>query len=155
MWGMIQLYRDQTGNTAVDMHEVVKLARSMGWRLPPPPSEEERMVRLFSRAARQQSRRNKDTRRPYRVNHAYPSITVDGRQIMLWTDIDKAPRGPMDASLKLRRQGMVDDAYHLFCDADHWSAINPSEQPIKLIYNLEKDLAERLHAPPEEGEKAS
>lgn len=153
MWGMIQLYRDQSGSAAVDMHEVVKLALRMGWRLPPPPSEEERMVRLFSRAARQQSRRDKVTRRPYRVNHAYPSLR-DGRQIMLWTDIDKAPRGPMDASLKLRRQGMVDDAYHLYCDAEHWSLINPSELPIKLIYNLENDLAERLNAPPEEGDQA-
>lgn len=143
---IIQVYREKTGHKAVDMREVAKFAIGMGVRPPLPVSAEDRLARELSRAAREQVRYDEITKRPYRVNHAYPGMS-DGVQTTLWIDIDEAPRGPMLASLTLRRQQMVDDGYHLSLDAERWNGINPSERPINLVFDFTDDIEERKNVP--------
>jgi hypothetical protein len=148
---IIQRYRDETGTTALDMHVVAEFALQLGCRAPRPVSPVDLLARELSRAAREQTRRDKITKRSYRVYHAFPAYR-DGAQVRLWVDIDEAQRGPMAASLSLRRQQMVDDGYHLALDADHWNSIHPEEDPIRLVFDFSDDVEERKNAPEEAGE---
>lgn len=154
MQQMIRLYREKYGVVDVDMREVAKLALDMGWRMPPPVNQIDRLAKELARAAREETRYDAVTKRPYRVNHAYPGMR-DGAQISFWTDIDQAPRGPMHMSLTLRRQQMVDDGFHLSLDADHWNSIHPENEPIRLVFDFTDDIEERKNVPPDEQDQAS
>jgi hypothetical protein len=145
--GVIHLYREQTGETDVDLRKVAEFALSrLRWRMPPPLSAAERLAKDLASAAREETRYDPVTRLPYRVNHSYPG-TRDGEPRTLWTDIDRAPRGPMQMSLQLRRKGMVDDGYHLALDVDHWNRKNPEAEPIVMVFDLTSDVEERKNAP--------
>lgn len=146
---IIKMYKDETGAAALDMREVAKFALRMGLPPPQPVDAVDLLAREFSRAAREETRNDKVTKRPYRVYHAFPAVR-DGSQLKLWVDIDEAPRGPMTASLTLRRQQMVDDGYHLSLDAEHWNSIHPEQDPIRLVFDFTDDIEERKNAPEEE-----
>lgn len=138
MQRFIRHYRDVTGNKEWDMHEVAKMAESMGWPLPVPPTPLELLAKQFSKAARQETRKDKSTGRPYRVNHAF---SADGNpQKTLWIDIDEAPRKNMWKSAVNRREQMVGDAFQLTLDLDHWNSVNPSEEPIVLPLDFTEDV---------------
>jgi hypothetical protein len=139
---IIRLYRQETGEMQVDMHKVVDFALKMGWPLPKPRDPRDFLAEQFSTAAREEIRQDKKTGRPYRANHAVPV-----RQGYLWIDIDEAPRGPMYKSLVKRREQIVGDVVQLTFDAEHWSSINPGEQPISLPADFTPDLEWRKNGP--------
>ena len=151
MQRIVRRYKDETGTREVDMHEVTRWAVAHGWPLPKPIDPLDRLAQEFSRAAREEIRYDGKTKKPYRANHAYP-VVQGGRQLMLWIDIDEAPRSPMLKSLVLRREQMVDDAVQLTLDADHWNSIHPTEEPIELPLDLMDDVAWRKNAPDDESE---
>jgi len=149
MQRFIRHYKEQTGKTAVDMHEVAKAAANKGWRLPKPPDALALLAKEFSQAAREEIRHDKNSGKPYRANHAM--IIKQGQdQLTLWIDIDEAPRKPMLKSLIQRREQMVGDAYHLTLDADHWNGIHPDEEPIELPLDFTDDVNWRKNGPEEQ-----
>lgn len=143
MQRIIRLYRENTGQTSVEMHEVAKFAAGMGWELPKPRSALDRLAEQFSAAAREEARRDEVTGRPYRANMAVTNY-VGGQQSTFWTDIDEAPRHVAHKALKQRREQMVGDALHLTYDAEHWNRVNPNEPPIQMPLNFTDDVAERM-----------
>jgi hypothetical protein len=68
-------------------------------------------------------------------------------QFHLWVDIDEAPRGPMHASLTMRREQIVGDITQLSFDAEHWNRINPEQEPIPIEKDFGLDVELRRHAP--------
>ena len=141
---IIREWKQSTGNIEIDMHEVAAFAEKKGWPIPPPISGLDRLAKEFSQAAREETRQDSKTGRPYRVYHAYP---VDGRgQGMLWIDIDEAPRKIMVKSTVMRREQVVGDMVQLYLDLDHWNGNNPDEEPIVLPTDLTEDVKERLAA---------
>ena len=156
MQRLIRLYKQETGETEVDMHQVALFAARVGWPLPRPTDPLDLLASQFSQAAREETKRDEQTGRPYRVNHAVPTMQT-GRQLSyLWVDIDEAPRGPMVKSLIGRREQMVGDALQLDLDAEHWNNIHPEEQPIQLPLDFTDDVEWRKNAPDgEASEKAS
>lgn len=153
MQRLIRAYKDDTGERAVDMHDVAKWAAGKGWPLPRPRDPLDILAQQFSDAARVETRRDSKTGRPYRANHSFP-VTQGGQQLHLWIDIDEAPRGPMLKSAVTRREQMVGDGLQLTLDLMHWNAINPKEAPIELPMDLTFDIELRLHAPDESEEAA-
>lgn len=134
---LIRQYRDETGNQSVDLRAVVDWAvETKGYPLPDPVSARDRLVRNFSAAARQETRTDIETGEPYRVNHMYVVTDENRDQYHLWIDIDQAPREPMEASKTMRREQIVGDITQLTFDMDHWSRVNPDEEPI----TVEKDF---------------
>jgi hypothetical protein len=105
---IIRLYKEQTGEIEVDMHNVSEFAVRMGWPLPKPVDPLTMLTRQFSAAAREEIRHDKVTRRPYRANHAIP-VRHGAVQLFLWIDIDEAPRMPLLKSAVYRREQMVGD----------------------------------------------
>ena len=149
----MRFYKGETGKTEVNMHDLARFAVSQGWKLPTPPNPLDMLAQEFAQAAREETRHDSVTKRPYRANHAI-TITQGQEQLHLWIDIDEAKRGPMLKSLVQRREQMVGDGLQLSFDSEHWNRINPSEEPIDLPMDLGPDIEWRKNAP-EEDEKAS
>jgi hypothetical protein len=141
---IIREWKKATGNIEIDMHLVADFAVKRGWPLPEPVSALDRLAKEFSQAAREETRQDTQTGRPYRVYHAYPSDSVG--QGMFWIDIDEAPRKIMVKSAVMRREQVIGDMVQLWLDLDHWSRKNPNEEPIKLLTDVTPDVQERLAA---------
>lgn len=145
MQAFMRYYREQTGETEIDMHKVAEFAKGMGWQMPKPANPLDLLAAEFSQAAREETRRDRKTGRPYRANHAFP-IKQGDDLIFLWVDIDQAPRRPMHKSLVNRREQIVGDALQLTLDAEHWNSINPHEQPIVMPLDFSDDVEWRKGA---------
>jgi len=72
MQRIIRQFRFETGKSEVEMREVAQWAAARGWPLPEPVDPIDRLAREFSRAAREEVRRDGKTKRPYRANHDTP-----------------------------------------------------------------------------------
>ena len=149
MQRVIRLYKQKTGETEVDMRKVASFAADLGWQLPRPVDPLARLATLFSQAAREETKYDKKTGQPYRVNHAVPVSQGGARQLYLWVDIDEAPRAPMVKSLMGRRQQIVGDALQLALDADHWNSLHSVQEPIQLPLDFTDDVVWAKNAPME------
>lgn len=140
----IRLYKKKTGATEVDLKEVARFAvSSLGMKLPEPVDPLDILAKKIAVAAREETRKDKNTGLSYRVNHAVPK---DGTQQSLWIDIDEAPRPLMKKSLVKRRDAIIGDALQLSLDTDHWNSVNPTEEDIVIILDFEEDVEERKNA---------
>lgn len=153
MQSIIKRYKEASGNSSVDMHEVAKFAVGMGWPLPKPKTAIERLAEQFSGAAREEVRRDEVTGRPYRVNLAV-TTWQGNQQTTLWHDIDEAPRPIAQRSFQQRREQMVGDAVQLTFDVMHWNRVNEVEDPITMEMDFTDDVQWRLNGPSDE-EKAA
>jgi len=141
---LIRAYREETGETEIDMRKVAEFAVAKGWPLPEPADPLDTLAKQFAEAARQEIRRDPKTGHPYRANHAVPR----GQLSFSWVDIDDPKTKPesMRASLVMRREQMVDDGLQLTFDYEHWNSIRPPEEHIELPMDLSFDIALRRAA---------
>jgi hypothetical protein len=153
----IRFWKEQSGESEVDMHAVALLAMQMGWEVPPPVEAVERLAKQFKDAARQDIRHDRKTGHPYRGYHAVPSQTVDGQFVFSYIDIDD-PKAKPDRFRKacvLRREQMVDDGLQLFLDQTHWNDQRPKEQHVDILPpDLGPDIEWRLATMDEKPEAA-
>jgi hypothetical protein len=156
MQRLIRLYREETGQIEVDMHDVARFALRKGMKWPKPPSPVDLLAKQFTQAARTEIRQDSKTGRPYRANHAVPVETTAGQLAFVWVDIDdpSVTRPIMRKSLIKRREQMVDDGVQLCLDADHWNSLHPAEEPIMLPMDFELDVQIRKAASGEADEAA-
>jgi hypothetical protein len=142
---LIRYYKEQTGIREVDMKEVARWAVAHDYPLPKPQDPYDILAKTFANAAREETLVDLETGHPYRVNHVY--IVKRGEdQFHLWVDIDEAPRGPMHASLTMRRDQIVGDNTQLTFDTEHWNRINPDEKPIEMQLDYTLDVELRRHS---------
>jgi hypothetical protein len=153
MQALIRLYREQTGEDSVNMKDVAKFAASKGWPLPSPKSALDRLAEQFSTAAREEMRRDEATGRPYRANLAVTSWQGKD-QLVLWTDIDVAPRYVAHKAFIQRREQMVGDAVQLTFDVMHWNRVNENAEPIVVPLDFSEDVEWRINAPDTDEEAA-
>lgn len=140
---------DQTGKTEIDMHSVAQMAVRMGWKAPPPVTEEDRLAKLFKDAARQDIRHDRRTGRPYRGYHAVPKYTASGQMVFSYIDIDDPKTKPSSfrKACVMRREQSVDDQVQLRLDQVHWNDNRPAEQQVEVLpADLEFDIEIRLAA---------
>jgi hypothetical protein len=130
---LIRAYRDEIGETEIDMRGVAEFAVNKGWPLPPPTDPMDSLAKQFADAARLEIRHDRDTGNPYRVNHAFPKRAQTGQLSFSWIDIDNPNTKPtsMRASLVMRREQMVDDGLQLTFDMEHWNSIRPESDHIR------------------------
>lgn len=153
----IRFWIDETGETEVDMHAVAKMAMQIGWKAPPPVTEEDRLARLFKDAARQDIRHDRKTGRPYRGYHAVPRSEANGQLVFSYIDIDDPKTKPENfrkASV-MRREQTVDDQLQLRLDQIHWNDNRLGDQQVEILpADLEFDLDLRLAAMDEDDDAA-
>lgn len=145
---LIRDYKQETGETEVDMKEVAKFALRKGWKMPAPKDPLDRLAAEFTKAAHDEIRYDEKTGKPYRANHAIP-VKYGYESGYLWVDIDEAPRPAIFKSLMNRREQMVGDGLQLTLDADHWNGIHPEEDPIQIPLDFTDDVEWRKNAPKE------
>src|SRR3546814_20880257 len=105
----IRYYKEQTGATEIDMHEVAKFAKKMNWKMPTPPSDVDMLAKLFTEDAQAEREYDNETGRPYRVYHAVPA---SGQQsLFVYIEIHDATRPQMLKSAVTGRRQMVSDGY--------------------------------------------
>jgi hypothetical protein len=140
---------DTTGETEIDMPAVARMAMQMGWKAPPPVTEEDRLAKQFRDAARQDIRRDTKTGQPYRGFHAVPKHTSDGQLSFSYIDIDDPKTKPESfrKSCVMRREQSIDDQLALRLDQIHWNDQRSPEQHVEILpADLEFDLEIRLAA---------
>lgn len=139
-----RLYKRETGIKEVDAREFAAWAIRRGYPPPPPIDPVDRVAKDFAAALREETRTDVETGHPYRVNHMHVVKRGD-EQLHLWVDIDEAPRGPMHASLTMRREQVVGDVTQLTFDAEHWNRVNPKQEPIVIEQDFGLDVELRRH----------
>lgn len=144
---LIQLYKTETGEKSVDMEKVADWAIRRGVAMPKPKSARDMLAAQFADAARAEFRVDEKTGLSYRANHAMRQRAHDGRQSVLWFDIEDATRPQMLYSLSDRRQQMVGDAVHLKIDEMIWNSKHPEEEQIQQDMDFNYDVEERLNSP--------
>lgn len=141
--GAAHQYKLETGKSEVTAREVAEFAvKRLGMKVPEPKDPLDLLAKQISRALRNETGIDTDTGRPFRRNHAYPG-TVNGKQSILWGDIDTMTRKQMHMSLQQRREQMVGDAVQLAADAEHWTNSHPDEDPIQMSFDFRDDILER------------
>ncbi|HWS17348.1 MAG TPA: hypothetical protein VN223_05015 [Candidatus Elarobacter sp.] len=150
----IRYFREQTGVTEWNMHDVAKMATKMGWPLPEPIDQLDLLAKQFADAAREEVREDKVTKKRYKANLAFIKRRSDGKQLWLWFDVDDATRPQMVKGLHLYREQMVSEAVIGVNTADHWNSKNPEQPPLPFITDLTSDVNERANAALQEIEKA-
>jgi hypothetical protein len=154
---IIRAYRDETGEPEIDMRKVAEFAVRKGWPLPQPSDPVDILAKQFSDAARLETKYDKETGSPYRVNHAVPRRLASGQLSFFWIDIDdpKTTATNMRASLVMRREQMVDDGLQLTFDMIHWNALRPEDEHIDLPMDLTFDIELRRAAREDDDDKAA
>ncbi|MDB5953991.1 hypothetical protein [Ramlibacter sp.] len=144
---LIQRYKVETGDKTVDMDLVAAWAIERGATMPKPKTARELFAAQLADAARAEYRVDPKTGLSYRANHALRQRTRDGRQYVLWVDMEDATHPQMLWSLSDRRQQMVGDAVHLKIDETIWNSKHPNEPQIQLDMDFTYDVEERLNSP--------
>ena len=83
------------------------------------------------------------------VNDATPT-----ERIVAYTDIDEATRSQMWKSTVNKREQVVGELWRMTIDTEHWSRVNPDEDPIQMPLDFTDDIEWRRNAPKDD-EKAS
>ena len=149
----IRYYKDQTGELEIDMHKVAEFAKSKDLKMPAPPSDIDLLAKQFTDAAREETKYDGKTGKPYRVYHAIPA--GHGQlNLFVYIDIDDATRNQMLKSCVNRREQMVSDGLQLTFDMDHWNSINPDEERIALPMDLTLDIEWRKNTPDDDDKAA-
>jgi len=153
---LIRAYRDETGESEIDMRRVAEFAVKKGWPLPQPADPLDMLAKQFSDAARLEIKHDPKTGDPYRVNHAVPRRAASGQMSFFWVDIDdpKTTAPNMRASLVMRREQMVDDGLQLTFDMLHWNSLRPEDEHIDLPMDLTMDIEIRRAAREDDDEAA-
>jgi len=112
--------------------------------MPRPVDPTQMLAQQLAEAAREETRHDAKTGRPYRANHAFP-VTQGGQQLYLWVDIDHATRPQMWKSVVTRREQIVSDVVQLRFDAEHWNNVHPAEQPLRVPTDFTEDVEWRIN----------
>ena len=109
------------------------------WALPPSAAAQ-KCAEDISRAMREEYATDPKGRR-IRVKHPV-SLKRGTEQLVLWDDIRTAPRSHMLLSFQQRRQQIVGDCRQLKTDVDSYNDVRAAEDPIQMIFDFSRDLAE-------------
>jgi len=154
MQDFVRYFKEKHGVISADMHEVAKEAEEMGWKMPKPKTPLDLLAAQFSDSQREEIRKDEVTGRPYRANLAV-STWQGNTQLVLWTDIDVAPRHIAHKALTQYREQMVGEAVQLTTTAAHWNRMNPTDEPIVMELDFGPDVEWELNAPRADGEEAA
>lgn len=140
---MLQLWRefvDATGQSEASTTDFAEWAvKNRKW-FPRPQDIAKRCAADMSDALRQESRIDEHGIE-YRAKHCVRS-NQNGIQLVLWADIDKGRPDFLQKSFQQRRQGIVNDCYHLKSDVDHFNLSRNLKAPIQMVLDFTEDVAE-------------
>jgi hypothetical protein len=152
MQAFMRHYKRENKKTTVTMAEVAAAALQMGWKAPPPVTPEERLAKQFAAAAREETKTDKKTNRPYRANLAYSITNQVGEQTSFWVETDDATRIQAEMWMNKYREQMIGEAVIGTDTVEHWNRINPKENPLQFHLDFTDEAEWRRNVPVEEEE---
>jgi hypothetical protein len=152
---IIRLYREETGRSELDLHEVARFALGKGWPMPQPKNPIDLLASQIRDAARQEVRKDRTSGRPYRAYHAVPALDQKGQGTFYWIDMDDPAItfSSMKKSIVRRREQMVDDGVQLSLDLDHWNSIRPADEYLTFETDFGPDIEWRKNAMDDDDDK--
>lgn len=108
--------------------------------LPQPDSMLAELAEDLARAMREEYITDEQGR-SVRRKHAARTVR-DGKQLVLWADIQTATREHMEIAFQQRRQQIVGDCRQLKVDADSYNDNANPGRPINLVFDFRNDLEE-------------
>jgi len=138
---IIDLYVEETGDKAYDLHHVAAWAHRKGLFDPQPHDVIKQFAKELARAARQDFIVDENGE-PVRQRHA---VTIDrgGKQLTFWFKMEDATPANMRLSAQARRRGALADVLQIVRDIKYYNKkYNPGD-PIQLDFNYNKDIEER------------
>jgi hypothetical protein len=149
-------YKRITKKGEVSMAELAAAAAVEKWPIPAPISGIDRLAKQFAEALREETRVDRETKRPYRANLAITQRLPNGKQLAFWIDTDEADREKMEAAAVKYREQMIGEAVIGTNTFDHWNRTHPEQLPIPFDTDFRDEVQWRLNAPTDdEGEQAS
>ncbi len=148
-------YKHEKKISAVTMAEVVDAAMERGWKLPPPITGKERLVKQFTDAQREEMGYDKELKQPYRANLAVTQRLKNGVQLPLWVETDEASRSQLKMAMHKYREQMIGEAVIGTNTVNHWNRINPTEQPVLFPTDFEDEVKWRLNSSVEDEEEGA
>lgn len=138
-------YREQEGRD-VTMQEVAQAAALKGWPLPKPKEPIEILAKEFAQAEREEMFFDEVLGESYNANICY-QVQSSGKQLMFWSDIDKANRDKIVKNAALHRDQMVGEAVQATINLMHWNRLHPDEKPVQMELDFGPDVKWRLNQP--------
>lgn len=146
MQRIMDMYRNAHGGGPIDPDEVFRWAREQKLWDPYPKTLRQMFREEFARANREDMITDPQGRE-VRRKHAVKRIE-NGRQLVLWADIEDAPPEHMRLSFQQRRRGIGSDVQKLKDDIDSFNDNNKYQACIQMSFNFDADHADDQH--PEE-----
>jgi hypothetical protein len=150
MQAFVRYYKRENKKTVVTMAEVTTAAIVQGWPIPPQISGEERLIKQFTDAEREEIRYDKKTKQPYRANLAITQRLKNGKQLPLWVDTDDATRSQVVMWAGKYREQMLGEAAIGTTTVGHWNTTHSNEEPVQFPLDFAEETEWRLNAPIEE-----
>jgi hypothetical protein len=150
MQAFVRYYKRENKKTVVTMAEVTTAAIVQGWPIPPQISGEERLIKQFTDAEREEIRYDKKTKQPYRANLAITQRLKNGKQLPLWVDTDDATRSQVVMWAGKYREQMLGEAAIGTTTVGHWNTTHSNEEPVQIPLDFAEETEWRLNAPIEE-----
>jgi hypothetical protein len=148
-------YTAEVDASPVSLDQVAAWAIREGlWK--PSPRDVAKICRADLADSLRQEKRTDSKGRSYRAKHSVRS-KENGLPLMLWADIDSAPRSFMVKSFAQRRKAIVNDCFQIKQDVDHFNDERSADQPIQLVLDFTDDVAEleAVKRNPEDDEDAA
>ena len=140
MQKIVQEYRDSGEPWPASARNIADWAILTGrWEMPA-AAVRRRCADDMAAAMREEYYTDEKGRR-VRLLHPAP-LFVEGKRDMLWDDIRTAFRPHMQLSFQTRRQGIVGDCRQFKVDLDSYNDHHADQEPIQIVFNFERDLAE-------------
>lgn len=140
MQRLVEDYREAGEVWPTTMRTVAAWAVRQGRWQPQPSAIIGQCAEHLSRALREEYLTDPQGRR-VRAKHPAP-IYQDGKQMILWDDIQTASRSHMQAAFQTRRRQIVGDCHQLKTDVDSYNQNHNTERPIQMVFDFTQDLDE-------------
>lgn len=133
--------------------EISTMLESVGWPMPKPKTAHEMLAKQVAEAQAEEMIYDDVLNDSVNRNICYP-VESDGKQIMLWAELDTATRKKVEKNKTLRRDQSVGDIYQGTLICMRWSRLHPNEQPVLFDADFVPDMEWRLSAKQAKGKAA-
>lgn len=134
---IVRGFEEEHGRLPFNLHEVYAWAVGKDMWFAPTDLAERKFVNEIADALREEYITTEDGEK---VRYYY--AVTRGNQGTLWGNLDTAPRGHINVSLKQRRRQSLGDCRQMKRDMDYVNKKRFETDPIQLSFNFDADLAE-------------
>jgi hypothetical protein len=140
-----QTFRDREKRD-LSADELASRLEAVGWPMPKPKTPHELLAKQVARAENEETIWDDVLGDSVGKNICY-TVEVNGKQTMLWGELDPATWTKMDIHKTILRDQSVGDVYEATKKCMRWSRLHPGEQAVLFDPDFGPDMDWKLNAP--------